>query len=103
MKLPNGTAGMYWPSVPVAVVLYVRLDATVETVKELVASAVIRLFGASSGRISSTPFAVSPSEPTPYQLRTMSSSAVVAFASISIVVDFTPFDASSPCGVNVSA
>src|SRR5947209_5810909 len=54
------------------------------------------------GWISSTPFAASPRLPTPYQLRTMSSRAMVPPASTSMIVCLTGFEASSPVGVKVS-
>src|ERR1043165_1146971 len=54
----------------------------------------------SSGRISSAPLAASPSAPTPYQLRTMSSSATVSPAATVMVVDFTDCDPSD--GVKMS-
>src|SRR5437867_11635340 len=54
------------------------------------------------GRISSTPLALSPRLPMPYQLRTMSLSAVVAPASTSRTVCFMLFDPSGPDGVKIS-
>src|SRR4051812_5688211 len=57
-------------------------------------------FAASMGRSSSAPLAASPSAPTPYQLRTMSSRATVSPAATVMVVDFTDCDGSD--GVKMS-
>ncbi len=53
-----------------------------------------------NGRISITPFALSPREPTPYQVLTMSTSAVVAPPSTSMIVCLMPRDGSSGENVN---
>src|SRR5207253_3404591 len=92
MKFAKGVAGMNWPSVPFAAALYVRLETTVAF-----APAVLLGIGAplpSSAWIESTPFAESASEPTPYQLRTMSSRAMVAPASMLTMVCFSSVAAS---------
>src|SRR5947209_1037390 len=82
MNCENGIAGMNSPKVPVAVVLYVRLDAmlTDGVIDELEPLPV-------SGRISSMPAALPPSELNPKKLLSMSSRASVAPGSTSTVVD----------------
>src|SRR6185369_5146980 len=76
MKFENGVAGMNWPSVDVPMALNVRLETMVARFF------VTGLPLLSSAWMVSAPFAESPSGPTPNQLRTKSSSAVVAPASM---------------------
>ena len=63
MNCEKGTAGMNCPKVPVAVVLYVRLEATVVTLGIAVGERL--LVTVDSGRISSTPVAAVASDPMP--------------------------------------
>src|SRR6266542_1840127 len=60
----------------------------------------VSAFAPSTGRISRAPLAASPSAPTPYQLRTMSSRATVSPAAMLMEVDFTDCDGSD--GVKMS-
>src|SRR5258708_22218667 len=84
MKLPKGMAGMYWPKVPFAVTLNVRLEAKV-----------VRAFGAPrdvavatdtcevSGRISSVPIAL---EDAPLNHVPMTVSRAIGLAGTNSVV-----------------
>src|SRR5712671_2362541 len=61
-KAANGMAGMYWPNVPLAVVLYVRLEAKVRMLARPAGSAVavlavLEVGAVVSGRTSSVPVA----------------------------------------------
>src|SRR5258708_37010534 len=101
MKLPKGMAGMYWPKVPLAVTLNVRLDAKVE-----------RAFGAPSdvtvetdtcevsGRISSAPIALEAA-PLNHGPRTLSRATVVPGA-LSIGVCFPCLMPRTPRGGKVT-
>src|ERR1051325_11816992 len=87
MKLAYGMAGMYWPNVPFAVALNVRLAA-----KGVSAGMLLRTvltdgvaFVAVSGRISSLPVALAVL-PEPNQVRRTSSSAMVWPGSMVMVV-----------------
>ena len=93
---------MYSASAPAAA-FGAALNVLLETVvvsETLTSSAVAPFAGLLRGRISSEPLELSPSEPTPYQVFTMSSSVVVAPALMSMSVCLTPFVTSS--GVKVS-
>src|SRR5258708_2087166 len=82
MNCENGMAGMNCPKVPVGVELYVRLEATVCTLGGPLCVVVV------SGRISSTPRELDPSEPSPKKLVRMSSRAMVEPGLTWIVVDW---------------
>src|SRR5262245_28881219 len=84
MNCEKRMAGMYCPNVPVGVELYVRLDATVVCTfavdDEVTDDDVV------SGRISSTPVALSPPVPMPKKVVRMSSRAIVSPGAIWMVV-----------------
>src|SRR5438270_5489965 len=99
-KAANGMAGMYWPKVPFAVVLKVRLEAKVRMFARPAGSAVDvdDVVVAVSGRTSSVP--VAPLEPN-HDSRT-SSRAMVRPGSMSTVVCLPCVMPASPVGVKVT-
>src|SRR3954452_11745029 len=104
MNFANGIAGMNWPSVPpVGVTLYVRDEATVTVLTPRVDGETLEAklleLPVVTGRISSVP---ELELPEPNKLERMSSSAVVAPGSISIVVELPFCVPSVAIGVKLS-
>src|SRR3954452_8943828 len=96
---------MNCPNVPVGVVLYVRLDATVWNAVFAVVPSVVDddvVDVEVRGRISSVPVAPPPSAPMPKKLARMSSRAIVAPGSTWIVVDCPDCVPSVPVSVKLS-